>query len=53
MPITREMLKEIMKDYKSPEDLLGEKGLLNQLTKALVEKALGAELIPFWIEKIA
>jgi putative transposase len=44
MPITREMLEEIMKDYSKPEDLLGEKGLLNQLTKALVEKALGAEL---------
>ena len=44
MPITREILNEIMKDYSSPEDLLGEKGLLHQLTKALIEKALGAEL---------
>lgn len=44
MPITREVLNEIMKDYEEPKDLLGEKGLLHQLTKALIEKALGAEL---------
>jgi putative transposase len=44
MPITREVLDEIMKDYSQPSDLLGEKGLLHQLSKALIEKALGAEL---------
>lgn len=44
MPITREVLDEIMKDYAEPKDLLGAKGLLHQLTKALIEKALGAEL---------
>jgi putative transposase len=44
MPITREILDEIMKDYAEPKDLLGEKGLLHQLTKGLIEKALGAEL---------
>jgi putative transposase len=44
MPITREVLDEIMKDYAEPADLLGDKGLLQQLTKALIEKALGAEL---------
>lgn len=44
MPITRQVLDELMKDYAEPADLLGDKGLLHQLTKALIEKALGAEL---------
>jgi transposase-like protein len=38
------MLDELMKDYKGPADLTGEGGLLKQLTKALVERAMGAEL---------
>jgi putative transposase len=36
--------QELLKDYKSPEDLLGQGGLLKELTKALVEKALDGEL---------
>lgn len=44
MPITQKVLDEIMEDYKEPEDLLGEDGILNQLTKALVERALGSNL---------
>jgi putative transposase len=39
-----ELLNELMKSYKKPEDLIGENGLLKQLTKALVEKAMKAEL---------
>jgi putative transposase len=35
---------ELLKDYKKPEDLLGQDGLLQQLTKALVERALDGEL---------
>jgi putative transposase len=31
-------------NYKKPEDLIGENGLLKQLTKLLVERALDAEL---------
>ena len=31
---------------QQPEDLIGENGLLKQLTKLLVEKALDAELTP-------
>jgi hypothetical protein len=31
-------------DYKKPEDIIGENGLLNQLTKALMECALEAEM---------
>ena len=44
MAISKEVLRELMKDYKGPDDLLGEDGLLKELTKALVETALGAEL---------
>jgi putative transposase len=39
-----ELLDELMKHYKKPEDLIGEKGLLKQLTKALVEKAMKVEM---------
>ena len=44
MAIRQELLEELLKDYKSPEDLLGQGGLLKELTKALVEKALEGEL---------
>jgi putative transposase len=44
MAITDEVLNELMKDYQKPEDLLGKDGLLKQLQKRLLEKALGAEL---------
>lgn len=44
MEIKQEVLDELIKDYKKPEDLIGETGLLKQLTKALLERALGAEL---------
>jgi len=44
MPITPELLDELLKDYKNPDDLLGQHGLLQQLTKALVERALNGEL---------
>ena len=44
MPITPELLDELLKDYKKPDDLLGQDGLLQQLTKALVERALNGEL---------
>lgn len=44
MAITDEMLNELLKDYQKPEDLLGQNGLLKQLQKRLLEKAMGAEL---------
>jgi transposase-like protein len=44
MPLTPELLDELLKDYTSPEELLGEDGLLQQLTKALLERALHGEL---------
>lgn len=33
------LLASLLADYKKPEDLIGENGLLKQLTKLLVEKA--------------
>jgi putative transposase len=44
MAITPEILKELMKGYEKPEDLMGKGGILKQLTKALMESAMGAEL---------
>jgi transposase-like protein len=43
-PIRPELLDGLLKDYLKPEDLLGQDGLLQQLTKALVERALDGEL---------
>jgi putative transposase len=43
-PIRPELLDELLKDYQKPDDLLGQDGLLQQLTKALVERALNGEL---------
>jgi len=42
--VPQELLASLLADYKKPEDLIGENGLLKQLTKLLVEKALDAEL---------
>src|SRR5579863_651678 len=44
MPIKPEHLDELLAGYEKPEDLLGEAGLFRQLKKALLERALGAEL---------
>lgn len=42
--IRKELLDEILKEYKNPEDFLGPDGILKKLTAALVERAMGAEL---------
>jgi transposase-like protein len=44
MSIKPEILDEILKDYGKPENLLSQGGLLQQLTKALVERALNSEI---------
>ncbi len=44
MPITPELLDDLLKDYKSPADMFGDDGLLQQLTKAVVERALQGEM---------
>src|ERR1700750_537779 len=42
--ITPELLDQLLANYERPEDLTGEDGLFKQLKKALIERALGAEL---------
>ncbi|MGA3052533.1 MAG: IS256 family transposase, partial [Chitinispirillaceae bacterium] len=44
MTIRNELVDELIKDYKKPEDILGENGILKQLTKAILERTLSAEL---------
>ena len=42
--VPKELLNSLLADYRQPEDLIGENGLLKQLTKLLVERALEAEM---------
>ena len=44
MTFRPELLDELLKNYQSPEDLVGTGGILKQLTTALVERCLNAEL---------
>ena len=44
MAITKEVLDELMKNYKGPDDITGTDGLLKQLSKALIERAMQVEL---------
>jgi len=43
-PIRAELLDELLGDYQTPEDLIGESGLLKELTRALVNRAMQAEM---------
>ncbi|MGH7939140.1 MAG: IS256 family transposase [Chthoniobacterales bacterium] len=38
------LVDELLKGYEKPEDIIGENGLLKRLTRALLERALNAEL---------
>ena len=42
--LPNDLIDALLSNYKKPEDLIGENGLLKQLTKALVERALQAEM---------
>ena len=44
MAITKEVLDELLKGYKGPEDITGPEGLLKQLTKTVIERAMQGEL---------
>jgi putative transposase len=44
MELNQQLVDELLKGYQKPEDLIGESGLLKQLTKALIERALNSEL---------
>src|SRR3989339_1082825 len=42
--IRDEILEELLKEYKKPEDLLGKSGIFKELQKRLLEKAMQGEL---------
>jgi putative transposase len=42
--IDPKLVNQFLETYQSPENLLGEHGILKQLTKALLERALNAEM---------
>src|ERR1700733_12284914 len=42
--ISPELLDQLLAGYEKPEDLTGANGLFKQLKKALIERALAAEL---------
>lgn len=44
MALDKELIDKLLEGYEKPEDLIGKDGLLKQLTKALVERALNTEL---------
>ena len=44
MTIPDELVDELLKDYREPADLLGESGIIQQMTQRLVERALAGEL---------
>ena len=44
MAIDVKLIDKLLADYKKPEDIIGEEGLLKQLTKALLERAMQAEM---------
>jgi transposase-like protein len=44
MAFSKELLDEILKDYRGPDDFYGPEGIMKQLTKALVERTMEGEL---------
>jgi transposase-like protein len=44
LTITPELLDRLLANHEKPEDLTGDDGLFKQIKKALIERALGAEL---------
>src|SRR5579883_2212961 len=44
MGVDPKVVDKLLAEYKRPEDILGENGLLKQLTKAVIERALKAEM---------
>src|SRR5260370_41742249 len=44
MTIRRELIDELLKEYETPQDILGEGGMLKERTKAVIERCLETEL---------
>jgi putative transposase len=42
--IKTELIDELLKDYRKPEDIIGENGLWKRFVKTVMERALNAEL---------
>jgi putative transposase len=53
MTFRPELIDELLKDYQCPDDLMGEEGIVKQLTKALIERCLSAELTHHLVEEKA
>lgn len=44
MTFDNKLIDSLIKNYQKPEDILGENGLLKQLTKAILERCMEAEM---------
>lgn len=44
MTVSNELIDRLLANYQKPEDLIGENGLLKQLTQRLIERALEVEM---------
>ena len=44
MAIDKKLIDQLLSDHKKPEDIIGENGLLKEVTKAILERALQAEM---------
>ncbi len=44
MAVDQKLIAELIKGYKRPEEMLGDNGLLKQITKAVLEAAMQAEM---------
>jgi transposase-like protein len=44
MAIKDELIYELLKDFQGPEDILGERGILKELARKILERAVQAEL---------
>jgi transposase-like protein len=44
MAIRKEVLDELLEDYHGPDDFYGPDGIVKQLSKALIERAMQTEL---------
>jgi len=44
MAIDNKLIDQLLTHYKKPEDIIGENGLLKELTKAILERVLQAAM---------
>ena len=52
MALDKELIDKLLADYKGPEDLLGEQGLLKQFTKGLAgARHAGRTHPPSWLSE--